>query len=260
MHGAASERRASLAHSPNALLRRCVLHQHPRQRVPVRGAEVRILPGADPGQMRQDDPSDAVGVAHHEQDVQASGLRCRADSHAWVLCVPAHGGSGNQTSQRQPRPERERRRVRFRGGGGAPADSSRVRRLRKHLPGQVVRRVPDVLLCHDLPRHGRLVPAISNRADSEVRAGALYQLCIQTFRDCHGYPGACLSGDHVPAADIIHHPRVWSPPLCDGANNATVPLDSDIVCAFLAHYHDWASSWNCHGVWRAVLQGFAEEI
>lgn len=90
--------------------------------------------------------------------------------------------------------ERERRRVRFRGGGGAPADSSRVRRLRKHLPGQVVRRVPDVLLCHDLPRHGRLVPAISNRADSEVRAGALYQLCIQTFRDCHGYPGACLSG------------------------------------------------------------------
>lgn len=66
--------------------------------------QVRILPGADPGQMRQDDPSDAVGVAHHEQDVQASGLRCRADSHAWVLRVPAHGGSGNQTSQRQPRP------------------------------------------------------------------------------------------------------------------------------------------------------------
>ena len=49
--------------------------------VPVRGAEVRVVPGADAGEVREDDPRHDLGVRHQRQGPTTQLSQIRKKQH-----------------------------------------------------------------------------------------------------------------------------------------------------------------------------------
>ena len=77
------------AGGPLLQLRSSVCVQRGGHVLPVRGAQARLVPGADPGQVRQDDPGHDLGHRHHAQ-----AIRCAPGTHPATPSSQGVGGAG----------------------------------------------------------------------------------------------------------------------------------------------------------------------